>query len=338
MKRLGTYLLAALVVVLAVAGCQRRPLLDPNVTTELKVTINTRSLRNVTCDIYNPNIPLPKVEPEMLRVLFYEPGKSKIVGESYISSLSTDADGNRVISGRVGVLPGDYEMVVYNFDLRSAQIRNDHSHSTIEAYSDPVSELLSSRFNTRVGQRLDIRYQPDHVLVATNPKEHIPWHDEMHTIYAEASSVVESFYLQVKVEGLQWVSSAQAVISGVAGSNLIGGRKRVDNPETAVYLTLVKSEDDGKAVLCNVFNTFGRIEDSNNELWISFDINTVDGRTETREYNITHLFESDLCRQHNWLLLDQTIVIDPPTTPPTAGGGFLPEMEDWQEEHHWVIL
>ena len=142
----------------------------------------------------------------------------------------------------------------------------------------------------------------------------------------------------MKVEGLEWVSSAQAVISGVAGSNLIGGRKRVDNPETAVYLTLVKSEDDGKAVLCNVFNTFGRIEDSNNELWISFDINTVDGRTETREYNITHLFESDLCRQHNWLLLDQTIVIDPPTTPPTAGGGFLPEMEDWQEEHHWVIL
>ncbi len=338
MKRLYRYLVVALVVVLTVAGCQRRPLLDPNFTAELNVVINIKSLQNVTCDIYNPKIPLPTVEPEMLRVLFYEPGKSKVAGESYISSLSTDADGNRVLSGRVNVLPCDYEMVVYNFDLRSAQIRNDQSHSTIEAYSAPVSELLSSRFNTRAGQRLDIRYQPDHVLVATNPEEHIPWHDEMHTIHAEASSVVESFYLQVKVEGLQWVSSAQAVISGVAGSNLIGERKRVDNPETAVYFTLVKSEDDGKAVLCNVFNTFGRIEESNNELWISFDINTVDGRTETREYNITHLFESDLCKQHRWLLLDQTIVIDPPSTPPTAGGGFLPEMEDWQEEHHEVIL
>lgn len=338
MKRLYRYLVVALVVVLTVAGCQRRPLLDPNFTTELRVVINTRSLQNVMCDIYNPNIPLPKVEPDMLRVLFYEPGQDKIAGESYISSLSTDVDGNRVISGRVGVLPGEYEMVIYNFDVRSTQIRNDHSHGTIEAYSDPVSEVLSSRFNTRAGQRLDIRYQPDHLLVATSPREYIPWHEEIHTIHAEASSIIETFYLQAKVEGLEYVSSAQAVISGVSGSNLLGERKMVESPEAAVYFTLVKSDDKGVPVVCNTFNTFGRLPNSKNLLYLTFDIHTVDGRAITKEFEISNLFESKECLEHKWLLLEETIVIPPPSTPPTSGGGFSPEVGDWNQEDHDIIL
>ena len=338
MMRVYKHIVLMMALVLAAVGCERRTLLDPSFTTELNVMVNIDAVQNVTCDVYNPNIPLPNIKPEMLRVLFYEPGKNRVAGESYISSISTNADGNRVISGRVGVLPGEYEMVIYNFDVRSTQIRNDQSHATIEAHTSPVSSTLASRFETRVGEKLDIRYQPDHLIVATSPNEYIPWHEEVHTIHAEAKSVVETYYMQVKVEGLEYVSSAQAVISGVAGSNLIGNRKRVDSPETAVYFTLVKSEDKGVLVLCNTFNTFGRLPESRNMLYLTFDIHTVDGRAITKEFEISHLFETQECIDHKWLLLNETIVVPPPATPPSNEGGFAPEVGDWDREEHDIIL
>ena len=320
-------ILLVMMVLLAAFGCERRPLLDPSFTTELQVVIDDESMSNVTCDIYNPQIQPQPTDPEMLRVLFYEPGKNRIAGESYISNVSTDSEGRHVVSGRVGILPGDYEMVIYNFDTPSTYIRNDYSHPPIEAYPQSVAEALASRFNTRAGERVDIRYQPDLMWVATDQQRAIPWHDEMHTIRTTATPVTETFYLQVKVEGLEWVSSAQAILTGMAGSNM------VDEPETAIYFSLQKSEDKGAAVLCSVFNTFGHIEESTNELWVSFNINTVDGRVESREFNISDLFKSEACKEHNWLLLEEGITIDKPTTPPTAGGGFKPETEDWKEEH-----
>ena len=318
---------------LAAFGCERRPLLDPSFTAELQVVIDDEGMHNVTCDIYNPKIQPQQTDPEMLRVLFYEPGKDRIAGESYISNVSTDSEGRHVVSGRVGILPGDYEMVIYNFDTPSTYIRNDYSHPTIEAYTQSVSEVLASRFNTRADEPVDIRHQPNLLWVATDAKRSIPWHDDLYTIKTTATPITETFYLQVKVEGLEWVSSAQAILTGMAGSNMLGSRQRVDIPETAIYFSLQKSDDKGAAVLCSVFNSFGHIDHSNNELWVSFNINTVDGRVENRDFNISALFDSPECRDHNWLLLEEVITIDKPSTPPTAGGGFKPEMEDWKEEH-----
>ena len=159
------------VVVGTLEGCNRRELLDPSFTTQMNVKVDIRSLANVTCDVYNEKIPLPVIEPEMMRVLFYKPGTNIVAGESYISSVSTVGDGNRVLSGAVGVIPGEYEMVIYNFDTRSTMIRNDNSRATIEAYTEPVVESIASRFNTRVDEATDILYQPDHLVVATNERD-----------------------------------------------------------------------------------------------------------------------------------------------------------------------
>ena len=81
------------VVVGALEGCHRRELLDPSFTTQMNVKVDIRSLANVTCDVYNEKIPLPVIEPEMMRVLFYKPGTNIVAGESYISAVSTDAEG-----------------------------------------------------------------------------------------------------------------------------------------------------------------------------------------------------------------------------------------------------
>ena len=173
------------------------------------------------------------------------------------------------------------------------------------------------------------------------PMDHAPLGaEEVHTIEAVAESVVETFYIQIKVEGLEYVSSAQAVLTGMVGSNKIGLRQRVTDKENAVYFTLVKSDDKGAPVLCNVFNTFGRIDGSKNDLWMTFDIHTIDGRVLTKEYDISHLFDTDDFKQHRWLLFEEVLVIPPPpVTPPNqTGGGFEPSVDDWSDERHEIEI
>ena len=53
-----------------------------------------------------------------------------------------------------------------------------------------------------------------------------------------------------------------------------------------------------------------------------------------RTFDISGLFETENAIRHHWLLLDETIKIDPPPT----GGGFDPKVDDWDEEHHDVII
>ena len=90
-------------------------------------------------------------------------------------------------------------------------------------------------------------------------------------------------------------------------------------------------------VICNVFSTFGRIENSRNELLVTFDIKTIDGRIVQKEFDISDLFLSEECIKHHWLLLEETITIDPPEIS-SSGGGFAPEVEDWENENYDVEL
>lgn len=87
-------------------------------------------------------------------------------------------------------------------------------------------------------------------------------------------------------------------------------------------------------MICTVFDTFGRIDRSTNNLEVTFNIQTMDGKTVVRTFDISGLFETENAIRHHWLLLDETIKIDPPQT----GGGFDPKVDDWDEEHHDVII
>ena len=70
-------------------SCHRRPLEDPANNTTLRVAVNIKAIMNITCDIYNEKIPVPTIEPEMMRVLFYDPTSKKIASETYISDITT---------------------------------------------------------------------------------------------------------------------------------------------------------------------------------------------------------------------------------------------------------
>ena len=281
-------------------SCHRRPLEDPANNTTLRVAVNIKAIMNITCDIYNEKIPVPTIEPEMMRVLFYDPTSKKIASETYISDITYDDEGTRCLQGDISVRPGTYQMLIYNFDTESTLVRDDQTFETIEAYTDKVTSSIRQSFLGRAGEENAIVYEPDHLVVASNEREVIPFHEGVHVVKTDATSIVETYYLQIKVDGLQYVSSARAVLTGMVGSNRFGRNERVTN--------------------C---------------LSVTFDIRTTDGRTVKRDFDITSLFSSEACLKHHWLLLEETVKIDPPAS---SGGGFDPSVDDWEDEHHDIKL
>ena len=326
-------------LLLTLASCVRRPLEDPDFSTRIDVKVDITAVANVTCDIYNEKIPIPAIESEVMRVLFFDQYRDKLLGESFISDISTDPEtGAMSIHGDISILPGTYRMMIYTFGTESTLISDYDSWESGRAYTDPLSEAALRALSLKSSDDQRICYQPDHLLVASSSEETIPYHAGVYTIKAKAASIVQTYYLQVKVDGLEYVSSAMATLSSMAPSaTLSTGKMDTENPVT-IYIPLQKSDDEGEPIICNTFNTFGRIPESTNELKVTFDIKTVDGRIITRDFDISDLFLSEACLEHHWLLLEEHIEVPPPESPGPGGGGFDPSVDDWENESHEIIL
>ena len=234
-------------------------------------------------------------------------------------------------------MPGDYRMLAYNFGTESTTVDGYGNYETATAGSGTVSEQILSRYTSKAPGEIVV-YEPDHLTVANLELESVPFHDGMHVIEAEATTVVETWYIQIKVEGLEYVSGAQAFLSGMHSGNVISQGDRVEEPQNTVYFSLQAGDDGGVPVICGIFNTFGRVPGSQNSLRLTFDIRTKDGRTVNAEYDITDLFSSRNALEHNWLLMEQTLTIDPPDPVPGEGGGFQPEVGDWEDENHDIVI
>ena len=327
---------AALAAVLLLsAGCIRRPLEDISEYTRVKVKVNVKNIHNVTCDIYNEKIPHPEINPEAMHVIFFKQDEDVVAAETFITNVETEDDGSTSLTGDIAIYPGTYRMLIYDYGTEETIVKDYYHYDLAYAYTEAAPYTVKSKFSTKTGETADIVNEPDHLVVASNAAETIPYHDGLYTISTEAHSVVESWYLQIKVDGLEYVGSAQAVLSGMVRENLIATDTRVSDPEATVWFRLQKSDDDGVPVICTVFNTFGRIPESANDLSVTFNIQTTDGRTVKCEYDISDLFLTEDAVQRHWLLLEDTITIDPPAQ---TGGGFDPAVDDWEEEHHDIEL
>jgi len=328
---------AILTGALSVNSCHRRPLEDPDNLVVVKAVIDTKGISNVTCDIYNPEIEAPVIDPEMMRVLFYTSDGNSVSTDTYISSASYTDDGYKVLQGEVAISEGDYRVLVYNFDTESTLIRNSSEFSTVEAYTDNVNSAITKRFASKAAE-IDIDkivYEPDHLMVARNQKCNIPYHTGTYEVKLDATTVIDTYYLQIKIKGSAFISSASAVLTGLSSSNMIAANKRIEDPEAIVYFTLQPTTDpyDGEEAIACIFNTFGRIANYSNDLAVTFNINTTYGTVIQEEFPIADLFESDNGKNHHWLLLEHVIEIPDPGAQ-TTGGGWTPQVDDWESESY----
>ena len=327
-------------LILATAACQRRDLIEKEDNVEISISIEVNTIVNVTTGIYNELIPVPKIEPEMMRVIFFNPDTHEIVTQAFITGQGKDENGNQTITGKIKLLPGEYDMLCYNFDTSSTQIKGENRWNTVEAYTDEISRELYTRFRGRA-DGYKIYYEPDHLLVARKERLVISPSSKVIVIRATATTVIDSYYVQVRLKNAEFASGASAVLTGMSPSNKIALNERNYLDPSGVFFEMIRSVDQKaetrakQDVLCATFSTFGKIPDGDSELNITFNIITVDGKKVERTYNMNEIFKTEDAIKRHWLLIDDEIEIPKPDLPPDTGGGggFQPGVNDWEEEH-----
>ena len=344
MKKIASITLLAIGALLVLSGCNRRPLEDMLEKILLKVTVNLDGVSNVTCDIYNPNVQIPNTNTDMLRVMIYDRSTHNLITQSFISDKTYDAQGHQVISGNLNISYGNYDIMVYNFDTPSTLIKDENNEDSILAYTSELPSAAASHYAGGSTYTGSISYQPDHLMVSRDWDYRISPHSDETVVETTAYTLIDTYYIQIHVEGLQFASAATAVISGLSPSNHIGPNERTTSPSTAVAFDLMKSTDkniagENKDVLCAVFNTFGKLEDSNSDLIVTFNVIDTAGNLLQKEVNLNQVFRTQDAIEHHWLLIDETWVIDDPTpVRPPSSGGFQPLVDDWEEVEGEIIL
>ncbi len=323
---------------LTLSSCNFRPLIDPAFAVRVRIEVDTTNMKNINTGIYNPEVPVPEIEQEVMHVMFYDSKEGDLVTEAYISERETAPNGNPVICGNVMISHGTYHMLGYNFGTLSTVISDYDSWPRITAKTSPVSESIVYEYRSKVDNEEIITYEPDHLITTSHAKEYIPYHEDVWTIDAVARPILDTYYLQIKVQGLEYVSSAQAFLSSMAGGNRLAGNERITDPLNTIYFSLMKSTDKGEPVICAIFNTFGHIDGETNNLAVTFDVRTKDGKSQQHSFDITDVFKTPNAIDHNWLLIDDVITIEPPEETTPGGGGMDPSVEDWENENHEIFL
>ena len=326
-------------------GCQLRPLVDPEYNTYVRIKVNTDNIRNVTTGIYNEDVAVPEIAPEVMHVLFYEPDGNSLVAESFVSESSSDGDGYTWISGYLSLVPGDYRMLAYNFGTESTLIRDGHLYDGIQAYTNEISGTLRSSLSSRAnGDNERIVYVPDHLFTDRNEELSTSYGSDIDTLrnadgdHFTAGSIVLSYYLQIRVKGIDWISSAVGLLTGMAGSaTLNDGQIRMEDPVTVYFEMQRGPSAANEGFIYTTFHTFGKLPDASNELAITFDVRTTDGRALTTTLDITDKFSEPDAIDHQWILLDEVLNIPEPPEG-SDGGGFVPGVDDWEDIETDIII
>lgn len=354
-KRLFSIVLLTAVIAIAILSCERRPLVEPSELVRIRIRVNVNAITNVNANVrsslklystdetlWQPK--LKQLDPSTMHVLVYDPKSEVLLGERFITTATVDENGQKVFAGNLDISHGNFNFLVYNFDTPATHVTEWNSEKTALAYTDEIPASLRARI---LGTKADddeykgvsIYYEPEHLLVANERNVRISPHDTLVVIQTEASTVVDTYYLQVRVKGLRFASSATAVISGLSPSNHIGYNIRTVDPAGAVTFDMQKGydtsiPDENQDVLCAVFNTFGKIDDITSNLYVTFNVEDIAGNLRQYTVNLDKVFQSELCLKYHWLIINDEIIEipDPGTDTPTGNGGFQPQVDEWEEE------
>ena len=347
-KRIA-HIVIALLAIIAMAGCQRRPLEEMSERISVRVKVNISAVANVTTNVYNDRIPAPDITTDMMRVMVYDPYNHDLLTQSFIYNKTIDESGNQVLSGDLNISYGTYDILVYNFDVASTQIAAENNEESIIAYTDEISSSMKSSLFGYNASKADIdefehiQYEPDHLVVARENDLRVSPHDTIVVINTTASTIIDTYYLQIRVKGMKFASTANAIISGLSPSNHFGTNTRTTDPSTAVAFELHKSTDpniadENQDVLCATFNTFGKIPEASSNLYVTFNVIDAAGNLQKYSTSLDTIFQTEDAIERHWLLIDETFEIKDPGISTGGNGGFQPVVDDWEEEEGSVTL
>ena len=345
MRRISNIILAILFMVIPyLTACEHRELSDPNIEHYLRVYLD-EEIKNVTCGFYDANLKHPEYKrPYVMRVVLADPSSGKVVSERYFQDHGEDERGY-YIDGYINAEAGIYNLLVYNFGSPMTQIGNEENYYSMEAYTNPIGEyylqyLPSSRLEI---DEKNIVYEPEHLFHQIGEPLVITKTNRVDTLkntsgdWFEAHSVVKSYYLQVRIKGIEWVTSAASLLSGMAKSTILHSHDgMVTTNPVNLFFTMdytgkqaVRDGTGNTAILYTTFNTFGKVPNVTTSLTLNIEFSRSDGTTQVEEIDITSMFDTPMVRENQWILIDHEIVITPPED--GVAGGVDLGVDKWED-------
>ena len=327
-------------------GCEHRPLEMRQYEENIFVRVYyDENIRNVSFGFYDESKKKPEYSsPKMMRVAFFDNVSDKLVSERYLYDCGRDERGY-YIQGKMNLPNGKYNMLAYNFDTNEIETRNNYSYYAMSAYTNALSESEANRFfSSRGDDATNICRQPDHLFVAKVEDVEIDkpiYYEAPDTIknntgtYPVAETIVKTYYLQFNIKGVEHVRSAVALISGMAGSKNMHSNEMIKDDVASIYFNLNNGKDkartsDDIAVAYASFNTFGKLPHTEGYLDVTFEFKTIYNTVQTETFRITDIFETEMAKENQWIIIDKVIEIIPPEGSDT-GGGMSPGVTDWEQ-------
>lgn len=355
--------LLVIVVSLTLGGCKHRELIDIGNTHYVRVYIN-ESIPNVTQGFYDAALDHPKQKlPTVMRVMLCNPQDGRVVSERYLQHSARDSRGY-YLDGYVIAPPGNYQLMLYNFGTETTQLHAENNYYKLEGYTYEISDMVASKLPQSKAEfeGQPIVYDPDHLYVQHRENITIKPRGDVDTLYTangdffEAETLVKSFYVQVRIKGIQWVKSSVSLLSGMSRKvRLHDGRLNEKEPSILFFEMKaghrsdvlysegevhrnpsVNMNEPQTAVLYSTFNTFGKLPHTTSTFRVTFEFVRVDGKSQVETMDITPLFDTPEAKENQWLLIDKEIEIEKPE--PSEGGGFEPGVEDWEDENTDIII
>ena len=343
---LGLRNLSLMLALLVHAGCEHRPLEMRQYEENIFVRVYyDENIRNVSFGFYDESKKKPEYSsPKMMRVAFFDNVSDKLVSERYLYDCGRDERGY-YIQGKMNLPNGKYNMLAYNFDTNEIETRNNNSYYAMSAYTNALSESEANRFfSSRGDDATNICRQPDHLFVAKVEDVEIDkpiYYEAPDTIknntgtYPVAETIVKTYYLQFNIKGVEHVRSAVALISGMAGSKNMHSNEMVKDDVASIFFSLNNGKDkartsDDIAVAYASFNTFGKLPHTEGYLDVTFEFKTIYNTVQTETFHITDIFETEMAKENQWIIIDKVIEIIPPEGSDTSGG-MSPGVNDWEQ-------
>ena len=352
MRRFGYIVLALLLVILA-GSCQRRPFATNRTKVALNLAINTQIINHVQAEL-----------PENMRVDLYDPHTGALMYTDYIGPTG----------GYIHPVAGTYDMIVYSIGTESTIVHNEHNFDEIEAYTNEVSAFIKGEMAQFLAKRAmaarervakkyamllqskdvetkDVETkepspyvdelvvnQPDHMFVGWYLNLEIPvmyTDEDIQEIYVEvdAHTIVETWQVEIRnIDGAQWIGSTISLMSGQKGSVHIGPNVHSEKVVSVMFDMKVEDSQNGGKCLKGKLNTFGIHPGNIAGSYLDLNVRDKAGQDHVFHYDVTDQFANNKDR---YILIEETIRIEEPKV---QGGGFQPEVDDWDEIHTDIIL
>lgn len=259
------------------------------------------------------NIPAPDKGPKQYRILFYDP-ETEILKASCI----VGRDGGSLYN----LLPGVYNIVVYNYEHNNTKISYEESSSTIIANSTVIGY-----------DGMPVVNSPDHLYVQTFDEVNVPYltgNDEAWVLNCKPSSIVESWLLYI--DGIKGLENAQIIDCYVTGQADGAYLYPAEVSLTQCSIFFKGETNLEKGVIETPFNTFGKLAEAAAKLQLNLIIEGSGGDTYICKADVTDQFDDP---ENTEKIIRATFDI---TIKPRQDSGFNPSAEEWEPEVEIIDL